>query len=276
MKQIYGPVDPVTGYVLPAPVPCPPPVQRQRDPYRAVNTIRNQRGASCQPTSMANTGPGLPTTRIDPSQPVINPNAWTNGPGHHHRHAPQGSTVGYHSIPGTQSLNIGPVSPNHYLTARIPRMSVSSRGSTTINPPLTPTSSTFSRGSSIVGTPPRSAKGSISSTSNSSSTLIGVPQLWQIDANFTSLELEQRSRPNESFTVTMGNLKPKTKREEVNDVLEQSVGTYLQYEMTLVESREQTCAEITFMDKTIANQVVHSLNDYRFKDRKLQLRLAQV
>lgn len=276
-KQLYGPVDPMTGSILPVPVPRSLVlVHDQGLSQKAIPVTQHRRGSSLQSKNMTQAVPRLSTTRDYPKQHPANPtnlNAWTNGPGHHHRHSPQHSMASYKAVQAPHVLGLGQISPRISDTARTLRMSISSRGSSTSHMPLTPTSSTFSGASSTCYTPPRSAKGSISSTSTSSSTLRGVSQLSQSDDDFASLDVEPRPRPTESFKVSMSNLKPDTTKKEVNDLLEQKIKKYLQYsEMKLVESRGQSSAEITFKNKEIASHVVHKLDGIRFKERTVQVR----
>jgi len=283
-KLLYGPVDAINGCVLPVSVSQSPlPVHSQRGLQSASPTTKHGRGASFHPISMAHMAPRVCTTRNHPGQPPATTNAWTAGVGYHGRHLPQHSSSSYPAAPAPHPLELGQVSPSFYSTARLPRMSISSRDSKVSQQPLTHDTSTFSRKSSVVSTPPRSAKGSISSTSTSSSTLRGTSQLSQLGNDLASLDLEPKADnftnkmippSTDSFRVAIGNLKLKTTKKEVNDLLEQKIQMYLHYsEMKLVETKGQLLAEISFKDKDIADRVVHKLNSFRFKDRKLQVQL---
>ncbi len=272
-EQLHGPIDEATGCERPAPVPrSPAPARiavqthRRQVSNRAMHLPEPQHGAQQHLTGTAQISPAPRIVPNRPRQTLGFSDPRVAGPAYHPGHSHQHSSISYPAVPVPHPLELGSVSPDVYTTPRMPRMSISSRSSNSSQGPPTPGCSNFA------GTPPRSAKGSISSTSTSSSTLRGTFQLSQLVDEVELLHIAPNPSQTQTFKVVVRNLKPRTTKKEFNDLLEQKIQTYLHYsEMNLVESRGQLYGEITFKDSEVADRVVRKLNGFRFKDRKLQV-----
>ena len=260
--MLHAPVDPNTGFRLPLPGSRDSRVSHHgTGPQKIAQISSTRRIVSSSPTSSIQMTSPLISPRIFERQMAARKPPWSAGPFYHTGQPHQVATLSY-------AAPLTPLVSEPRLSSHVQTMSFSSQSSNTSQAPLSPDSFGQSRNSSLAGTPPGMSYGSNPSTLASSTARRCSPRLSQLGSAL--LESRPCTTPRRAFKVVILNLEPKTTRNEINDLLEQSVqAAYLQYDMKLREINGQIQADVIFNDREIAERVLRNLNGFRHKGRKI-------